>query len=333
MVATVKRSAEQEYEIDILTKKLNDAKTPHVLFKGVVIRNYYPAKEMRTMGDIDILVKDEDRDKSHKLIQKLGFAAGLTIGEVWDYTKSSVHLEIHTQIMYHNISNGVDYVSYFSDVWNNVVPSSKGYSYELTDEYHFLYLIVHMAKHFDGSGCGIRMIMDIAMYLIYFEGRLDFNYLNREIEKLHLTLFTKNIFILCRVWFDIKSGEIPIMEEHLYKDLSRYILDSGTFGFYQRNKYVGIIRNGYIGENGLLSRLVILKTCRKFCFPSYRDMSNTSYYPFLKNRPFLVPIAWIYRFGRCTLKECKNPFRLLIGITKCKEESKKQYEVICKLGL
>jgi hypothetical protein len=331
---TVIRSAEQEREIDILTNKLNDAKIPHVLFKGFVVKNYYPAKEMRTMGDIDILVMDEDRQKTHKLIQGLEFAVGITEGKVWDYTKNSVHLEIHTQIVYHNLSNGIDYVSYFSDVWNNVVLSSKGYTYQLTNEYHFLYLMVHVANHFDSSGCGIRMIMDIAMYLIYFEGRLDFNYLNKEIEKLHLTLFAKNVFTLCYIWFDLKFNVKPyIMEEWFYKDISQYILESGTFGNYQRNKYVGMIRKEYIGENGALSRLTLLRAYRKFCFPSYKDMNNTSHYPFLENRHFLVPIAWIYRLGRCTLKESKNPFRFLINIEKGKEKSKKQYDVFHKLGL
>jgi hypothetical protein len=333
--STLVKSVTQDEEMELIIEKLNGYKIPHVFMKGFVVKNYYPVKEMRTMGDIDFLIKPEDREKTHTLMLELGYEVGNTNeSQHWDYTLGTVHIEIHTQIMYHNITNGVDYVSYFSDIWSHVRRKSKGYTYELTEEYHFLFLLVHMAKHFDGSGCGIRMIMDIAMYLIYFKDKLHWDVINGEIEKLDLVLFSKNIFILCNRWFGVElPEELPKMDESFYKDLSHYILSAGTFGFYQRNIFVSTIRKEYKNDKGDLTVLALLRAYIKICFPSYENMSNNKRYSFLKNQPFLLPVAWIHRACRSISVKSKSSFAMLFNLAKGKEESKVQYEIISKLGL
>lgn len=332
--STLVKSATQDDEIELIIEKLNRAKVPHAFVKGFVVKNYYPVKEMRTMGDIDFLIKSEDREKTHQLMLELGYEAGHTEGEVWDYTLGTVHLEVHTQIMYHNITNGVDYVSYFADTWSHVRQKSNGYTYELTEEYHFLFLLVHMAKHFDGTGCGIRMIMDIAIYLIHFKDRLDWNYIKGEIKRLDLVLFSNNIFILCNLWFGVElAEELPRLDESFYKELSHYILSAGTFGFYHRNSYARTIRKEYSDEKGVATVRAILRLYREICFPSYTNMREIKYCSFLKNRPLLLPVAWIYRAFRSIILKGKSSFKILIGIAKGKKESEVQYGVISKLGL
>lgn len=39
------------------------AQCPYITFKGAILREYYPVPESRAMGDIDVLIKAEDRDK------------------------------------------------------------------------------------------------------------------------------------------------------------------------------------------------------------------------------------------------------------------------------
>ncbi len=335
---TILRSSIQEYEMENLINSLDNAKIPHVLIKGFIIRDYYPAKEMRTMGDIDILIKYEDREKTDKLMLNMGYIAGHKEEEVWDYTKNSVHIEVHTQIMYHNLTNNVDYVSYFSEAWNHVIQKSNVYTYELNDEYHLLFILIHTAKHLNGSGCGIRMIMDIAMYLIYFKDSLDWNYLNREIEKLNLVLFTKNILILCKMWFEVKFPyELPKLDDDFYRDLSDYILSAGTYGYFQRNPNTKILRNEFLKSkvevNGFRKTLAMINLYRKIFFPNYKDMSKIKYYSFIKNRPWLIPFGWIYRVFRCIFLKSEKSLGLLGDISNEQEESEKQYKIIRRLGL
>jgi hypothetical protein len=333
--STLVRSVTQDAEIERIIEKLNGAKICHAFMKGFVVKNYYPVKEMRTMGDIDFLIKPEDREKTHQLMLEIGYEEGDTNeGMHWDYSLGTVHIEIHTQVMYNNLSNGVDYVSYFSDIWRHLRQKSNDYTYEFTEEYHFLFLLVHMAKHFDGSGCGIRMFMDISMYLIYFRDRLDWNYIKGELKRLNLELFSKNIFILCNRWFNvIFPEELARLDESFYEDLSHYVLSAGTFGFHHRNIHASTLRKVYKSEKEASTVLAILKAYRKICFPSYENMSKIKHYSFLRDRPFLLSVAWMYRICRTLSVKGKNSFQMLFDLAKNKEDVKVHYRVISKLGL
>lgn len=44
-----------------------------VLLKGVVLKNYYPQADLRTMGDVDILVHEQDLESVHQLLTSLGY--------------------------------------------------------------------------------------------------------------------------------------------------------------------------------------------------------------------------------------------------------------------
>lgn len=326
-LVTALRAESRDNGMEALIDALNEAKIPHVLIKGYVVKNYYPVKEMRTMGDIDFLIRPQDRAKSHELLQSIGFITGEAEDEVWHYSNNAVNLEVHTQIMYHNMHNGTDYVKYFSDAWEHTIPTSRPYTFELTVEYHFLYVMVHLAKHFDGKGCGIRMIMDIAVFLNFFKGKLDWAYINREIENLNLVLFSKNIYILCKRWFGLSFDfKLPEMEENFYEDLSDYILSAGTFGFYERDSSARVIRTELYQGNSEAKKtnkkIALIKIYISRLFPGYKEMCNGSHYKFLSGRPILLPIAWIYRF-----------FRLAKDVGESNKEAEKQYEVISKLGL
>ena len=56
-------SAKRDAETDKIIKLLTDNGISHLMSKGYLIKNYYPNPELRTMGDIDILVKEEDLKK------------------------------------------------------------------------------------------------------------------------------------------------------------------------------------------------------------------------------------------------------------------------------
>ena len=45
---------------------LKASEVPYIVFKGAVLKQSYPVPESRVMGDIDILIKECDRNKSEK---------------------------------------------------------------------------------------------------------------------------------------------------------------------------------------------------------------------------------------------------------------------------
>ena len=58
------KDVQVSYELDILNQEFAKEKIPHVFVKGYILKHYYPVPELRTMGDVDFLIKKEDREKT-----------------------------------------------------------------------------------------------------------------------------------------------------------------------------------------------------------------------------------------------------------------------------
>lgn len=59
-----------------LSQQLTAHGIAHMPVKGYYLRQLYPVPELRTFGDIDILIHPEDRRKAHQLMMALGYTAG-----------------------------------------------------------------------------------------------------------------------------------------------------------------------------------------------------------------------------------------------------------------
>ena len=133
------------------------AQCPYITFKGATLREYYPVPESRAMGDIDVLIKAEDRDKIKKLLISNGFDCVKENGPVYNYVKNGVLFEVHTKLIScydtEPFCSAFDYAEF------------DGFDGKFNDSFHFAYLIAHMAHHFKFYGAGIKLILDLAVML------------------------------------------------------------------------------------------------------------------------------------------------------------------------
>lgn len=327
-------------QYNAISSKLNEEvintfikeKLDHISIKGYILKNYYPSLDYRSMSDIDILIKKEDRERSHKILQELGYENFIKDSYVWNYKKNKSHIEIHTELIEEEIKQDIDFKKYFSNPWEHIVPLKGDYSYTLNNEYHFIYLLVHIAKHFYSCGCGVRMIMDIAVYINKFKEKLDWNYIWQELEKLDLKLLGQNILVLCNKWFDTKLDFEYDIEENFYNKLSETILTGGTFGFYNSNFRIAEIRNNIERNNKTINK-VKAKVLKQMLFPSYEELIKLEKYSFLKGRKYLIGFAWIYR-GFYQLKSRGIGSIGYVGsVLNSESEVKEQSETMNKLGL
>ena len=60
-------------QIDMYVKKVIKAfeqeDIDHIFLKGYEIKHCYPVTELRSMSDVDILIRKEDREKSDKILK------------------------------------------------------------------------------------------------------------------------------------------------------------------------------------------------------------------------------------------------------------------------
>lgn len=249
----------------------------YILFKGAVLRNYYPVPESRAMGDIDLLIDKENRDKVKKHLKEAGFICTEQNGPVYNYRRGNVLLEVHTQII-SEFGN-----SAFSDAFDYA--EFDGYKGILDDNYHMAYLISHIAHHFKFYGAGIRHVLDLAVF--QQKKDIDIDKVIEILKPIGLDTFAGVILSVCSEWFDIGQKFVDDT-----KKTQQYLCKCGVFGAMNENKGAIVTRKEL--EKSGKSNSFIVKL--KLAFPSYERLKNIDYIRFINGRPWLTPYAWIYRF-------------------------------------
>ena len=276
-----------------LAAQLNQNAIDCLLFKGFVVRQYYPVPELRTFGDIDLVIHKEDREKCHNLMLSLGYTAKIDWEPVYSYTKGGEYYEIHTQILEVDVSDKANYMAYFADAWQHAQPSTcvvLPHIYEFTPEFHFLYLLTHIAKHISGSGAGIRMYLDLAFLLRHFGLSLHWEWVAQELQKLQLSDFANVALHAVEQWFGVPSPlPLTAVDDAIMADFLEFTLFGGVYGYAGRDKSVVFLKQ----QDRSGKKISKFRTLLFHAFPPVRSLKDR--YAYLQKHPWLLPWAWIQR--------------------------------------
>ena len=137
-----------------------DNKIQYFSVKGLAIADYYPMPALRTMGDIDLVVKDKENVKNLLITIGYSFNEEEFNGwfNEWHFFKHGVEFELHDYLMYEQSLIPIEEVRYFNKCWDYVTDN------ELDWNYHFVLLIAHLRKHLL-RGVGFRQFLDIAILI------------------------------------------------------------------------------------------------------------------------------------------------------------------------
>lgn len=266
-----------------------------ILFKGFVLRVYYPVPELRSFGDIDFVIRKEDRIKCDALMKSLGYEPRDTWEPAFSYRKESEYYEIHSCVMDIDVSDKADYVEYYSHIWEHVQSSTvvdKPHALEFTPEFHFLYLLTHIAKHISASGAGIRMYLDIAFFVKRFGSSLNWEWISGELKKLRFEAFANMVLSAVEDWFGVESPlkRKPI-DPQVMEDFLEFTLDGGVYGYAGRDKSIVFLKQQNRNEEDVSK----FKTLMYHAFPPAKVMENR--YTYLQKHRWLLPAAWIHRLA------------------------------------
>lgn len=281
----------QSQTAELAKKALTDAGIRHIPFKGIELRNYFPVPESRFMGDIDILIDEKNRDRAKTAMKAAGFTVKNENGPVWDYVKDTVLIEMHTNLLNETIDKKQT-IDYFSDAVNKA--DFNGLCGKFNDTFHLEYLMAHIAHHFRFYGAGIKLVLDIAVMLKY--GSVDLDKAVSDLEAAGLDRFSKEILSICRKWYN--QGELYIDDTETTEN---FIVSFGAFGIHGRNKSAVIARKDMEKEKSTSPLLMKLR----LIFPPYSKLRHLPYISFINGKPYLTPLAWIYRIFY-TLKNKKE---------------------------
>lgn len=284
-------SLAQEASMTEMQEAFFQANIPLVFFKGAQLRKLYPVPELRTMGDMDCLIRQEDRAKAHQLMGQLGYSCEIGSEPVWVYHRDGVVIEMHTNVARNGIGNKVDYHSYFSDIINYVVGQDDQLYLEL--EYHFCYLIYHIAKHLSTTGAGVRMIADIAAFLHQYRNEMDWKHVESMLQESQLRKTATAVYGLCQRWFGLEPPVPWTGSKQVLDDLESYIVRGGTFGF-ETHDAGDVFRRNALRENATSSGWRYrFRLLREYFFPPKDYL--VKYFSLSERHAWLLPVAWVCR--------------------------------------
>lgn len=307
---------------EIISQKLSESKIPHMPVKGWYVRTLYPVPELRTFGDIDILIKKQDRQKTDEIFTENGYSVKENWEPTYSYDKGISRCEVHTELMDSDLGKGEHLISYFSDALETA-EEDVGERFSPQKDLHLIYIFCHLAKHLYTGGAGIRMYMDIALFIKANEGILNFEKIYEDLKKLQLEHFFKTVIFACSEWFQIDLPfEINDIQPSSLDALKKYTFGSDLFGK-TRDKSIISLRNNESGSK----RSVLKDTL----FPNAKKIENR--YKFIKGRKYLLPLAWIAR-GFVNLKEAPKKLKYVKKVSSADMDLVSEYnEFISKIGL
>lgn len=290
--------------------------------KGTLLRALYPVPELRTFNDVDILVHREDCPKIHAYMLEAGYRCEIDHEPVFCYQRGEENYEIHTGLMDADIREEADCRGFFAKAWEHTVGIAP-HRREPEKEFHFVYLIAHIAKHASGFGAGIRMYLDIGAYLKAYGDSLDWGKIFAWLEELHLARFGCAVLSAVEGWFGVSC---PAGFQRLSKDtlerFARFTLEAGVYGHQGRDMAVYGLRKSEGSRVGLIFKRL---------FPGIKDMKRR--YPYLETKPWLMPLAWVQRMIQ-TPKKVKDFSQEAKGIMTHDEAEVQRLKGICKeIGL
>ncbi len=309
------REARQEIETRQILSALEEHHIKCMPLKGFIIKHLYPQPDMRLMADVDILVNHKQMKKAGDIMLSLGYITEHTGSHHDIYHKQPVmNIELHRALIPERTG------TYFDNSWDRArLQAGSRYSYEMSNDDFYIYLLAHMAKHYRGGGTGIRSVMDVWVYNQHYKDQLNWNYINTELEKAGLHNFAQSMKALAESWFN------PEVSDELYHEMTDFMLANGTYGTNQNaslNKFI----QGKKDRDSFTAAKV--KYTLRILFPDKRHM--TIIFPFLQKLPFLLPLCWIIRGIRTVVYRRSNIRRNLSTIsylTKSKVEQMKRIQL------
>ncbi len=269
-----------------LSQQLTAHGIAHMPVKGYYLRQLYPVPELRTFGDIDILIHPEDRRKAHQLMMALGYTAGQDWEPTYSYVKGMEHYELHTNLMDGNLDDRADLPAYFQNAWQYAEPD-EGLRFRPTLDFHFIYTVCHLAKHLYGGGAGIRMYLDVALYVRHYDGEIDWEAVAGEFSSLHLLDFFHTVMNACQVWFGTETVcPLPEPDRAALDTLLDYTLDADLFGHLRDHSVIRL--RGTDPQAPSRGRVFL-----RMLFPPAAEIETR--YTFLKGQHWLLPLAWLVR--------------------------------------
>lgn len=286
--------------LSTVLNKINERNIPVIVLKGLVVREFYPQPDQRSMNDADILVHEGDVEKVKQLLIDMGYV-------YLEDHKASHHIalvhhkypfiELHWNLFKRDgFSNELEH--YERLIWRRAIKVNVGEAEVLSLSYEdlALHLCMHMAAHLAATGFGVRQLCDLVLLVEHNGDEIDWNSFIMKARMYGFEKFSKIIFLLCNKLFNMEAPKeinIKVVNNKKYVSaLLDEIFEAGVHGKKEMaNQFATQVAFNF-EEKDSNATLGAINRYFRFIFPKIDDMSDK--YSYAKKVKILAPIAWIH---------------------------------------
>jgi hypothetical protein len=271
---------------------------PCVAFKGMVLRALYPQPDLRTMGDIDLLIRPHDLPAVEVLLLERGLQPmGANAPHYsWRFGPSLI-IELHTALFRHSPASLEE-----SFLAGAVARQADSRTYFVPPpEDAAVYQVLHMAKHFLHLGFGLRELADFTLQM---ERGLSIPGLLERLDVCGTGRFGRAVLLAARQELGHSLPEETTSAWNIPREavdrLSEAILSAGTHGMTNAENSLSLAAgsrvDGSVPDSGPPARWRFLGW---LLFPSTPDLHPR--YAYVTSHRYLLPVAWIHRLVRTAI--------------------------------
>ncbi len=324
-------------------EQFQEDKIQAVVVKGVILRYLYPNENYRQSGDEDVYIKKEDFNIVNKILERNGFQCEKKYSSMGDLKQemsyehpSGLVIEIHTDLFDYSF----ELFRHMEDLFENAFEHSISVQIESTlvqtlslDE-HFLFLVIHSAKHFISLGLGIRQLCDIVMFCEKYGKEINWEIIWDKVASLGYAKYLRNLLAIGEQCLGLSHSSysltkdiqelLPTPDALLYD-----IMSAGLYGFREgdNGKSASItIQAAINSKNNQFSTMRLIR----ILFPNYGCMRL--HYDYCKKNIFLLPVAWVHRMLHHLLDSSFRS-KLLQNTKNSMEIGRKRIELLKEYGI
>jgi hypothetical protein len=267
-------------------------KIPYCIIKGIASANYYPDVSLRSLGDVDFLIDEGDKDR----VLEIMTANGYTIHEEEDshhvvLENKGIRLELHMEPpgmpKGESSAYAKQYMSHIlqeAGVTENPVATCKCPS----EFHHGLIILMHTVHHMLGEGVGLRHICDWAVFLEHMGDNFQ-EVFEEPLRHLGLWKFASLLSLLSARY--LGATPCPWMPDSEEDEAIAYsmlmdVFAGGNFGYKDKDRqYEGMFISDR-GKSGVKGNRI------SDGFRSLNSIAGKKW-PLCKKIPILLPIGWM----------------------------------------
>ena len=278
---------------------LQSAGIPVVVIKGTAAGIYYPQPQLRTYGDIDLIVQPE---RYHEAVDVLRDGGWHQDGEIENihtpFNKNGERLELHQcpsgiennkegQFIHQFLLSG------FSDIREGVIEQGQCHFPILPWQQNGLELIWHFRVHLN-NGIGLRHAIDWMMFVNRCLDDQAFRQFKPVLEQAGLLMLAKAVTRMCQLYLGLKEENITWcadVDASLCAGLMDFIFEQGNFGNKRSDDRTAKAMTRYRSLSSLLEGM---------------QRKGLREWQAAQKHPVLRPFAWLY-VGIQSLKMLLSP--------------------------